>query len=199
MTNKLKAVLLLLILIFSNNLVFAEEAGSWAEFMRATRGNVEVVYTDPDMVIGAGNNLMPSGTPVKVKLSEKINGQDLVEGSDIDFIVVDDVKVDGVVIIESGTLGSAQVIKARKNGFIGQPGELVIGEFSVKSVFGDKIYLKGIVANEGQSKQMTSLIVGLFVCFPFLLMKGDKAELPAGLEKTVFTGSDYRWSNSTGA
>ncbi len=198
---KIRSVLVLILvsLILSNSYVRAEEGMSWAEFMRSTRGNFDLHYTETDEVIGYGEMTLPSGTPVKVRLKTKVDSQDAVEGSDIDFEVAEDVMQSGTLIIRAGTIGKAQIVKAEKAGAIGGAGALTIGEFSVKSVFGDNIYLRGTLASEGKSKQATSIVVGWLICPLFLLMKGEKAELAPGTEKTIYTGSDYRWSSSAGA
>lgn len=139
------------------------------------------------------NTVTPrSGTPVQIKITESIDSGQAVEGSTIFFKVISDIKEDGKVLVRAGEMGSAQVTSSDERGIIGQEGKLVISDFSTRAVDGTYVPLRGTVSHKGQSKMVQSLVLGLFICPPFLIIKGKDAQIPAGFEKTVYTGADVQ-------
>jgi hypothetical protein len=136
---------------------------------------------------------LPAGTPVILRLLETVNSNEVTVGKTITTQVVQDVKVGNTVVIQAGAMASAQVTKADKNQMFGQAGELVISDFFTTTVDGTRIPLMATLSATGTDKMPVSIVGGLICLFPFLI-KGGKAIIPAGTQKTVYTAVDITLS-----
>ena len=93
-----------------------------------------------------------------------------------------DVKVDGKTVIPAGSIVQGQIVRAKKSGLLGSEGELEISVKSVKAVDGTNIYLSSNnISDEGSNKVALSIVLTLCCLFGFLI-KGGKAEIPAGTQ-----------------
>ena len=132
---------------------------------------------------------LPSGTPVALRLLDTVDSNQVSVGTTVNFQVLSDVKIDDVVLVKAGTMGQAQVIKADKNGMIGQAGEVMISDFYTTSVDGGRVPLMATLSQEGKDKMVLSL-VGTIICLFPIFIKGGKAIIPAGTQKTVYTAGE---------
>jgi hypothetical protein len=132
---------------------------------------------------------LSSGTPVSLRLIETVDSNQVTVGTTVNFSVVSDVKADDDILVKAGTMGQAQVIKAEKNGMIGQPGEITISDFYTTAVDGSRVPLMATLTQEGKDKMVLSL-VGTVICLFPILLKGGKAVIPAGTQKTVYTAGE---------
>lgn len=129
-----------------------------------------------------------SGTAVMIKTTETVNSKTAVSGSSFNFRVIGDVTQNGKVLIKAGEMGSAQITSSEKAGMLGKPGSLIVSDFRVNAVDGTYVPLQATLNNEGEDKQMLSIVGGILCLFPFLL-KGKEGVLLAGTEKTVYTAA----------
>lgn len=119
--------------------------------------------------------VLKTGTVVPMQLVNTINGKDAVVGQIVDFRVTSDIKVGKTTVIPAGSIAKAQVVRAKKNGILGNPGEIQLTVNSVTAIDGSQVYLSGgTLVSEGKDK----LILSLFFCF---LIKGGKGELTGGM------------------
>jgi hypothetical protein len=132
---------------------------------------------------------LPAGSAVILRLLETINSNEVTAGQQITSQVVQDVKVDNAIVIKAGSIALATVSKVNKNGIVGQGGELVISDFYATSVDGSRVPLMANLSQEGKDK-MPLAIVGGLICLPLIFIKGGKAIIPAGTQKTVYTAVD---------
>jgi len=158
---------------------------------------LEYIYPKAQQVASApvanGKTLtLPGGVPVNIRILETISSQDLESGATVRFSVLNDVVRDGVVIIKNGTMGRATISTGKKAGYIGKGGKITISDFSVDAIDGTVIPLSATIQSEGDDKLVASVVLSLFLCPLFLLMKGEQAVLPAGTQKTVFTSGEVQ-------
>lgn len=135
---------------------------------------------------------LKAGTPVILELISGIQSNKAKSGQMVDFKVTSDVKANGVIVIPAGSIAKGQVIDSQKNGIFGQPGELRVAIKSVTAIDGTVIPLMASEFNEeGKDKLVVSIVGGLLCVFPFL-MKGGKAEMPAGtqIQATVLSSTE---------
>lgn len=138
-----------------------------------------IVFTVPQGVFAAKEVKLMAGNLVLVKTTNTLNPSNLHMGDEVTLTVVQDVVVDGNTVIKAGSLALGTVTYSERNGMLGKAGKLGISVNSVKAVDGTDIALSGKMYNEGEDKAALSLGVGLLICLPFLLMKGEKAAIPA--------------------
>ena len=135
---------------------------------------------------------LPSGTMVQCEIKETVNGLNSNVGQRIRISVANDVMKDGEVVIRGGTDVQAEIVSATKPGFLGKPGEVGIVLKSTKAVDGTTISLSASRVNKGDSKQTISVVVGLFLCFFALFMKGEDGTLQSGSVIDANTVSEYQ-------
>ena len=120
------------------------------------------------------------GTNVRVRVNQTLNSKTAQSGSVVMFSVVDDVKVDGVVVIAAGAQAEGTVTNAKKAGFIGMPGAIGITVNSVQAVDGTKVSLMATAVRDGESKMIISIILG-FLCLIGFLMTGGEGTLDSSM------------------
>lgn len=125
--------------------------------------------------------ILNAGTVIPLQTINPIKSDMATVGRTIDLRVTRDVKVDGKTVITAGSIAKGQVTRAQKAKGLGKAGYIELQIKSVTAVDGQEVYLTGGNINEtGDDKAGLAIVLGLFVCILFLLMKGKEAEFPAG-------------------
>lgn len=141
--------------------------------------------------------LLPDGTPIKLRLGRTMSSADAKTGETVDFEVLEDVKINEVVLITRGTIALGSVVEAQAKRRMGRGGKLDMIIESVRLVNGEKIPLRASKESKGGGK--TGIMAGAMVAtgilfFPaapvFLLIKGKDITVPKGTEITAYTHGD---------
>lgn len=196
--KKLFSVLLAGLLIILNSSVYASTI-SLMDFIRDNK-KIEVNFEYPSYKVADINGeyplvntiIIPSGTPVVISNNQYLDSSQIHSGDKVYFTIVNEVKIDGKTLIKAGSQVDATITFAKKKGMIGEPGVITISDFSTKAVDGSMVPLRARVYATGQDKSDLSLILGVTVCLPFLLMKGKDAVLPNGVTRTAYTQSEVK-------
>lgn len=126
--------------------------------------------------------IIKSGTIIPMELMTTLTSKSARSGQMVDFRVLSDIKVNGKTVISAGSIAQGQITKAEKSGLLGSAGELEVTVKSVRAVDGTTIYLSSNnLTDEGSNKLALSIVLTLFCLFGFLI-KGGKAEIPAGTQ-----------------
>jgi hypothetical protein len=120
------------------------------------------------------------GTPVDLVFDTAVSGDAAVAGQQVTLRVANPVVVGGKTVVEAGAPAVGEIMVARKSGMVGMAGSIVVTIKSVTAVDGTIIALSGTKAAEGKSNVVTSVVITIVCCVLGLLMKGEKAEIPAG-------------------
>ncbi|MGH9607133.1 MAG: PEGA domain-containing protein [Terracidiphilus sp.] len=137
------------------------------------------------------------GTPVKLRISQTISSADARVDQEVPFEVVEDVKVDNVVVIPKGSAAIGTVTEAQPRRRMGRGGKLNITISYVRLADQEKAQLRAVKDGNGGGHvgAMTGAIVATsIVFFPaaplFLFMKGKDITIPQGTEITAFVEGD---------
>lgn len=196
MKKKLTAILLLIAFfaLWQNQITIAanENENSLYEFINSKKElTAELEY--PSIKLSAnisGKKILPARTQVIIKNDEELNTKQIISGSTIVFSVVQDVKDNmGNILIKSGTPVSAN-IKFEEQGMIGKSGKITVSDFHTKAVDGSYVPLTSSISAEPNDKMVLSIVLSVFICPLFLLLKGNHAIIPANTVKNVYTFSD---------
>ena len=140
---------------------------------------------------------MLDGTTVKLRLAENISSETSKTGDQIPFEVIDEVLVQGVVVIPKGTPALATVTDAEPKRRMGRGGKLDVNVDSVRLADGEKAQLRAVKDTKGGGHvgAMTGAMVATsLVFFPaaplFLFMHGKSVDIPKGTEVTAFVQGD---------
>jgi hypothetical protein len=135
--------------------------------------------------------VLRAGTAIQLETVNRISSETVRVGQTVDFRVRQDVKVDGKTAIAAGTIARGQVVRAQKARGIGREGFVEIQLRSVEAVDGTEVFLSGgNVYAEGDDKQVLSIVLGVFLCILFLLIKGENADIPAGYQVSPSVASN---------
>ncbi len=143
--------------------------------------------------------VLEDGAVVKLKLSRDLSSSKAEVEETVDFEVIEDVKVDGVVVIQRGAKAEGLVIDARAARRMGRSGSVGIRLDGVFPVTGDRLPLRAISARSDGSrsgKVASNTTIAATFFFPaapfFLLMKGKEVTIPKGTLVTSFIDGDHR-------
>ena len=137
------------------------------------------------------------GTPVKLRLSETISSASAKVGQEIPFEVVEEVKVDDVVVLPKGAPAIATVTDCNAKKSMGRAGKLDISISYARLADQEKVALRATQENKGGGHvgAMTGAMVATaIVFFPaaplFLFIHGKDISIPQGTEITSFVEGD---------
>lgn len=132
-----------------------------------------------------GHVYIPKGTQLKVELTNPITSKTAQTGEDVNIKLVDNLIVNGVVVIPKDTIGKAYVYKARSAGGFGRKGVLMIAGDEFKTVNNIAVPLKQGINGEGKSDGGAVAVAAAISFIGGAFMKGTNIEYPAGTEFTV--------------
>src|SRR3979490_1413413 len=138
-------------------------------------------------------------TPVRLRLNRTISSADAHVGDNVGFEVLDDITVNGTLVIPKGGLAFATVTEAQAKRRMARGGKLDINIDSVKLVSGDKAALRAVkdVKGGGHTGGMVGgMVATSIVFFPaapfFLFMHGKDISIPKGTEITAYVNGDMK-------
>ena len=136
--------------------------------------------------------LIPDGTEFVVITTEEITSKTATEGDPLAFKVLEDVVINGHVVIARDSLVKGVVASAKKSGMLGKGGSLSIRVESVNTVDNQRLKLRSSKGREGDDK--TGTTVALTVLFgPLGLLKhGKNAKIKPGTHITVYTDEEKK-------
>jgi uncharacterized membrane protein len=153
---------------------------------------IEYQYSTINKLASNNSIYIPAGLPIIIRTTETITSDnDITSGENINFTVVNDVIVNGKIVIKAGTSAKAQISTFQENNFVGIPAKIVITDFSTTSVDNRYIPLRATLSQKGSDRIVLAAVLTI-ACLPFALIKGGEAVIPAGYEKTVYTATEIR-------
>jgi hypothetical protein len=143
--------------------------------------------------------LLHDGTPVRLRLSRNLSSADAKTGETVDFEVLEDVKVDDVLLVARGATAIATVTDAEHKKRMARGGKLNVEIDYVRLINDDKISLRAIqeTSGGGHVGAMTGgMVATAIVFFPaapfFLFMHGKDTVIPKGTEITAYTNGEIK-------
>jgi PEGA domain len=137
------------------------------------------------------------GTPVKLRLSQTISSADAKVGQEIPFEVVEEIKVDDVVVLPKGATAIGTVTECNPKKSMGRAGKLNLNISYARLADQEKVALRATQDNKGGGHvgAMTGAMVATAVVFfpaapLFLFIHGKDITIPQGTEITAFIEGD---------
>lgn len=147
--------------------------------------------------VTAKPNTLVDGTPVKLRIGRNVSSADAKVGEHVDFEVLEEVQVQGVVVIAKGATASATVTDAQSKRRMGRGGKLDINLDFVRLIDNEKAALTATAGGKGGGH--TGAMVGAMAATAiftlggsalFLLMHGKDITVPKGSETTAYINGD---------
>jgi len=147
---------------------------------------------------------LEDGTPVKLRTARTISSADAHMGDTLDFEVLEDVRVNDLLIVPKGGIAWGTVTEAQPKRRMGRGGKLDVNIDAVRLTDGEKVPLRAVkdVKGGGHVGAMTGAMVATsIVFFPaaplFLFMHGKDITIPKGTEITAYINGDTRLEEAT--
>jgi hypothetical protein len=147
--------------------------------------------------------LLEDGTPVHLVLSENLSSADAVTGQTVAFEVVDDVLVNGFLVIPRGSTAWATVTDAEHKRRMGRAGKLDLNIDKVRLADGEKAMLRAVKDTRGgghTGAMVGAMVATSLVVWPaaplFLLMHGKDVTIPKGTNIAAFVQGDVTLDES---
>ncbi len=165
-----------------------------------TQPAAAAVKDDPQPVVPAGPGgqfILEDGTPIKLVLSENLSSADAQVGQEVSFEVVEDVLIQGIVVIPKGSTAWATITAAEHKRRLGRAGKLDLNLDKVRLSDGEKALIKA--TKDAQGAGHTGAMVGAMAATAiftlggsalFLLMHGKDITIPKGTAVTAFVQGD---------
>jgi hypothetical protein len=132
-------------------------------------------------------------------LNRTLTSADAKAGDNVDFEVLDDLKVDDVLLIVRGGTAIATITEAEHKKRMARGGKLDANIDYVRLVNGDKVALRAVKESKGggHTGAMTGgMVATAIVFFPaapfFLFMHGKDVTIPKGTEITAYVDGEIK-------
>lgn len=143
--------------------------------------------------------MLLDGTPVKLRLTRNLTSATAREGDTVDLELVEDIRVNDVIVALHGSPAMATITLAKARGRMGKGGKLDINIDYVRLVNGEKAALRAVREGSGSGnsgKMAGAMVATSLIALPaapfFLLMKGKDVTIPKGTEINSYLNGDVR-------
>jgi hypothetical protein len=143
--------------------------------------------------------VLEDGTPIKMRINRTISSGDAHLGDTVDFEVLEDISVNGTLVIPKGGLAFATVTEAQSKRRMARGGKLDINIDYVKLVSSEKAALRAVKDMKGgghTGAMVGGMVATSIVFFPaapfFLFMHGKDISIPKGTEITAYVNGDMK-------
>jgi hypothetical protein len=164
-----------------------------------TAAPAPLASTEPVNVTSAKGFVLEDATPMRLRFNRTISSADAHLGDTVDFEVLQDISVNGTLVIPKGGLAFGTVTEAQPKRRMARGGKLEINVDYVKLTDSDKAALRAVKGGKGggHTGVMTAGIVATgLVFFPaapfFLFMHGKDITIPKGAEVTAYINGDVK-------
>ena len=132
-----------------------------------------------------GHVYIPKKTKLKVELVEAANSKTHKPNQEVEIKLLENLIINGVLIIPKGTIGSAYVYKSRKAGGMGRKGLLQIAGREFKTINNVSVPLRQGLSGKGKTDGGAVAVAAAVSLVGVLFMKGSNINYPAGTDFEV--------------
>jgi len=136
----------------------------------------------------AGGPVLRAGTAVPMKTTQRLSSKRAHQGQRFDLEVIEDILVDGLVVIPRGSRGVGEVSRVIEKGMFGKSGKLQVRVLFVEAG-GTRIRLDGQARDRGKSGVAPVLLAVPLIGLSATMISGTSAVIPPG---TMIEGHVYQ-------
>ena len=142
----------------------------------------------------SSEGVLQDGMPIKLQLRNKLDSHTAKAGDKIEFEVVNDVVVNGAIVLRRGAPATGMITASQSSKTLGRAGRLTftIDEIGLKN--GEKVPVRAYNRTSGENRagEMVYLMLNTpMVAAPFfLLMHGTNTVFPRGTQIAAFVNGD---------
>lgn len=127
-----------------------------------------------------GHIYIPKGTKLNVELLEAASSKKLKKNQLVEFKMVENLIINGVIVIPKDTIGIGYVYEVQKAGGFGRKGVLRIAGKEIKTINNITVPLKKGLEGKGKTDGGAVAVAAAVSLVGGLFMKGTNIEYPAG-------------------
>lgn len=142
----------------------------------------------------ASDGVLQDGMPIKLQLLNKLDSHMAKAGDKIEFEVVNDVVVNGVIVLRRGASATGVITASQASKTLGRAGRLTFTIDEIRLSNGEKVPVRAYNRTSGENR--TGEMVYLMLNTPmavapfFLLMHGTNTVFPRGTQIAAFVNGD---------
>lgn len=143
--------------------------------------------------------VLEDGTPVRMRINRTVSSGDAHVGDTIDFEILQDISVNGTLVIQKGGLAFATVTEAQAKRRMARGGKLDINIDYAKLIDSEHAALRAVKDMKGgghTGAMVGGMVATSLVFFPaapfFLFMHGKDISIPKGTEVTAYINGDMK-------
>ncbi len=147
---------------------------------------------------GSSKLILEDSTPVKLRLSRNLSSADAQTGDQVDFEVLEEIRVADLLVVPKGGIAWGTVTEAQAKRRMGRSGKLNVTIDHVRLASGEKAALRAVKETKGKGSTgaMTAgMVATSLIVWPaapvFLLMHGKDITIPKGTEITAYVNGDF--------
>lgn len=171
--------------------------------MDFTLGVANAAPSNEPATYTSSENILQSGTPVTLVLQENLSSADTTLGQEVVFKVVDDVVVNGYLLISHGALAKGTITETQAKRRMGRAGKLNVNIDYADMTDGEHAALRAVKNTKGNghgAAVTTGVVATALVFWPaaplFLLIHGKDIAIPKGTQITAFINGDIRFKKA---
>lgn len=138
--------------------------------------------------------VLQDGMPIKLQLLNKLDSHVAKAGDKIEFEIVNDVVVNGLIVLRRGAPATGVITASTGSKTMGRAGRLTFTIDEIGLSDGEKVPVRAYNRTSGENKtgEMVYLMLNTpMVAAPFfLLMHGSNTVFPRGTQITAFVNGD---------
>lgn len=132
-----------------------------------------------------GHVYIPKGVKLRVELVEEATSKKMKKYQPIEFKMLDNLIINGVIVIPKGTLGTGYVYEVQKAGGFGRKGVLRIAGKEIRTINNIAVPLKQGLQGKGKTDGGAVAVAAAVSLVGGLFMKGSNITYPAGTDFEV--------------
>ena len=137
-----------------------------------------------------GHIYIPKRTAMEVQLMDRMDCKKVQKYQAVDFKTVENLIINGVVVIPAGTIGKGYVYEVQKPGGFGRKGVLRIAAYEIKTVNGIKVLLMKGLEGKGKTDGGAVAVAAAVSLVGGIFMKGSGVVYEPGTNFTVEVKND---------
>ena len=137
-----------------------------------------------------GHIYIPKRTAMEVQLMDRMDCKKVKKYQAVDFKTVENLIINGVVVIPAGTIGKGYVYEVQKPGGFGRKGVLRIAAYEIKTVNGIKVPLMKGLEGKGKTDGGAVAVAAAVSLLGGIFMKGSGVVYEPGTNFMVVVKND---------
>ena len=165
-----------------------ESKMTFSQRMALKKKQEEVTISQSSVV--PGHIYIPKRTAMEVRLMDRLDCKKVQKYQAVDFKIVENLIINGVVVIPAGSIGKGYVYEVQKPGGFGRKGVLRVAAYEIKTINGIKVPLMKGLEGKGKTDGGAVAVAAAVSLLGGIFMKGSGVVYEPGTSFMVEVKND---------